>query len=98
MDAIPCGDRLVPASGRPARPFQLASLCAILLLAACVSQAEREAAERAQQAADRQECTNLGFTPDTEAFADCLLKQRELRALERSSGGLGVSLGVGVGF
>lgn len=88
----------MPRPDRLARPFLFASLCAAVLLTGCVSQAEREAAERARQAADRQECSNLGYQPDTEAFADCLLKLRELRALEGSGSGLGVSFGVGMGF
>lgn len=98
MQASPCGDRTLTGPDRPARRFLLASLCTAVLLAGCVSQAERDAAERARRAADRQECINLGFQPDTEPFADCLLKLRELRALERSGSGLGVSLGVGMGF
>mgnify|MGYP007037743446 CR=1 FL=1 len=69
-----------------------------LLLAGCASEAEIRAAEEAQLAADRQECIDLGFQPDTEPFADCLLKLREIRAMERSAGGLGVSFGVGMGF
>ena len=76
----------------------LAFLGASLLLAGCATEAERQAAEQAQRAADEQECVNLGFEPQTDAFADCLLKLRELRAMERSGGGLGVGLGVGFGF
>ena len=64
----------------------------------CATEAERQAAEQAQRAADEQECVDLGFEPQTEGFADCLLKLRELRAMERSGGGLGVGLGVGFGF
>jgi len=74
----------------------LVLLGGLLLLAGCASEAERQAAEQAQLAADQQECANLGFEPGTEAFGDCLLKLRELRAMEDS--GLGVSLGVGFGF
>ena len=77
----------------------LAALLAVgVLLAGRASEAEIRAAEEAQMAADRQECTNLGFEPGTEGFADCLLKLREIRAMDRSAGGLGVSFGVGMGF
>ena len=61
-----------------------------------MSEAELRAAEEAQMAADRQECAGLGFEPDTEPFAECLLKLREIRAMEGT--GMGVSLGVGFGF
>jgi hypothetical protein len=64
----------------------------------CCLPVERQAAEQAQRAADEQECRDLGFQPQTEAFGDCLLKLRELRAMERSGSGLGVGLGVGFGF
>lgn len=87
----------MPLPLRP-HPLAVATTLACLLLGGCVSQAEREAAEREQLAADRQECADLGFQPDTEPFANCLLKLRELRALERADSGLGVSLGVGFGF
>ena len=64
----------------------LAALLAVgVLLAGCASEAEIRAAEEAQMAADRQECTNLGFEPGTEGFADCLLKLREIRAMERQT-------------
>ncbi len=55
---------------------------ACLVLAACVSPEERAAAARAQLAADRAECEGLGFEPETEAFSNCLLKLREIRADE----------------
>lgn len=59
---------------------------ASLLLAACTTAQER--ADRAQRIAaaqltiDRAECTELGFTPKTDAFSNCLLKLREIRAIE----------------
>lgn len=79
------------------RLHALAILCAALLLSGCATEAERQAAEQAQRAADEQECRDLGFQPQTEGFADCLLKLRELRAMERSGSGMGVGLGVGFG-
>lgn len=97
-----------PASRDAEAPLPLSSCQAIrplaavlavsLFVAGCASEAEIRAAEEAQAAADRQQCSDLGFQPGTEGFADCLLKLREIRAMERSAGGLGVSLGVGMGF
>lgn len=57
---------------------------AILLaaLTACTSPEERAARAQAQLAADKAECTELGFTEITEPFGNCLLKLREIRALE----------------
>jgi len=61
-------------------------ILAVLLLAsglaACTSAEERAARAQAQLAADKAECTQLGFTKDTEPFGNCLLKLREIRALE----------------
>lgn len=52
----------------------------LLLLAACASP-EQVAAERAARAAaDDQECRELGFRPGTEAYGDCRLRLREIRA------------------
>ena len=61
------------------------TLVAILLLAACTTPEEKAARLAAIEAADRQECTRLGFTPGSEAFADCLLKLREIRAQEENT-------------
>lgn len=64
-------------------PLLLLSLFSTLLLvSACASPQERAARTAAQITADEQECTQLGFTPDTEKFADCLLRLKEIRAQE----------------
>ena len=64
-------------------PLLLLSLFSTLLLvSACASPQERAARTAAQITADEQECTRLGFTPDTEKFADCLLRLKEIRAQE----------------
>ncbi|MGK2739264.1 hypothetical protein ACSHT0_00055 [Tepidicaulis sp. LMO-SS28] len=54
-----------------------------LALTACVSAEERAQMAEAQRSADRAECQNLGFEPETEAFSECLLKLREIRAQEQ---------------
>lgn len=61
------------------------TVAACLFLAAC-STPEQQAARVAHQgAADSAECTRLGFTPKTDAFANCLLKLREIRAQEKNT-------------
>lgn len=61
------------------------AITACLLLAAC-STPEQQAARAAQQeSADSAECTRLGFTPQTDAFANCLLKLREIRTQEKNT-------------
>lgn len=59
------------------------AVCAVLLLTACATPEQRAQHAQAVLAADKAECTKLGFTPDTEAFSTCLLKLREIRADER---------------
>ena len=56
-----------------------------LTLTACASAEDRAARAQAQLAADKAECETLGFTPDTEAFSNCLLKLREIRAEEATA-------------
>lgn len=73
-------------------------LLAPLSLGACVSEEERRAREQAQWVADQQECADLGFEPGTDPFADCLLRLREIRALDRGGTGVGLGVGVAVGF
>ncbi|AWZ01186.1 MAG: hypothetical protein NXH87_07680 [Rhodobiaceae bacterium] len=51
-----------------------------LALSACTTPEQRASAAAAQQNADEAECTTLGFQPQTEAFADCLLRLREIRS------------------
>lgn len=76
----------------------LLAAMAPVVLGGCVSEEERLAREQAQRVADQQECADLGFEPGTDPFADCLLRLREIRAMEGGGGGLGVGLGVGFGF
>lgn len=57
----------------------------LLALAACVSPQEEAARAAAQQQSDRGECQRIGFTSDTDAFANCMLKLREIRAQEENT-------------
>ena len=81
------------------QPYLFASL---LLLTACVTDAEREAELARQEAEDHQRCVDLGFEAGTEAYGNCRLEIREIRAQEsekaahRTSTHIGV--GVSVGF
>lgn len=61
------------------------SLLAFLALAACASPQEQAAHAAAQTQADGKECERLGFTPGTEAFANCQLKLKEIRAQEQNT-------------
>lgn len=73
---------------------------AVLLLAACAGDRESEIAR--QNAIDHQHCLELGFEEGTEAYGNCRLKLREIRAEEaagRNSGGnFGVGVGIGIGL
>ena len=53
------------------------ALC-LLLLAGCVTQQEIDMA-------DDQECQSLGFQLGTEAYGDCRLRLKEIRARERQA-------------
>lgn len=81
----------------------VAALAASLLLAAPLSgcAGDREAEIAAQNAADHQSCLDLGFEEGTEAYGNCRLKLREIRAAERtheSGGNFGVGIGIGIGL
>lgn len=65
-----------------------------LLLSAC---ADPVAEQARLDAADHQNCLDLGFKPGTEAYGNCRLKMREIRAREEGSKSPGVNFGVGVG-
>lgn len=56
-----------------------------LMLSACTSPAERQAALEAQKRRDMQECERLGFKEGSEAMGGCVLKLREIRAQERAA-------------
>ena len=60
----------------------IAFLFPLLLLAACAS-SEEIAAER--DAIDHQECVELGFEPGTEAYGNCRLELRSIRAQEMAA-------------
>jgi hypothetical protein len=61
------------------------AIAALLMAAACVSPEEPAAMDAAQQRADAQECQNLGFKPRTDAFGNCMLKLKEIRAQEANT-------------
>jgi hypothetical protein len=52
----------------------------VLTLSACATPEQRAAQAAALRNADEAECTSLGFEPQTEAYADCLLRLREIRS------------------
>lgn len=67
-------------------------------LAACAGD---PAAEQARlDAADHQNCLDLGFQPDTEAYGNCRLKLKEIRAQQNSDSqkSPGINFGVGIGM
>ncbi|MBX3507792.1 MAG: hypothetical protein KF714_03335 [Parvibaculum sp.] len=61
------------------------TLAALFALAACASPEEQAARAAAQLQADQAECQHIGFNPGTEAFSNCLLKLREIRAQEENT-------------
>lgn len=61
------------------------AVAALLILAACVSPEEQAARDAAQRAADERECQSLGFKSGSTAFANCLLKLKEIRAQEENT-------------
>lgn len=69
-------------------------MVAPLMLAACGD----PAAEQARlDALDHQNCLELGFKPDTEAYGNCRLKMKEIRAKEEGNRSPNIGFGVGVG-
>ncbi|MCE9650716.1 MAG: hypothetical protein K8R18_13935 [Parvibaculum sp.] len=63
-------------------------------LAACAD----PAAEQARlDAVDNQNCVDLGFKPGTEAYGNCRLKLKEIRAKQEGTNSSGVNFGVGLG-
>lgn len=74
-----------------------AAIAASFALAACSD----PAAEQARlDALDHKDCVELGFEPNTEAYGNCRLKMKEIRAKEENnrSPNVGFGLGVGVGL
>lgn len=70
------------------------AIVAPLGFAACAD----PAAEQARlDAADHRNCVELGFKPDTEAYGNCRLKMKEIRAREEANRSPNVGFGVGIG-
>lgn len=70
------------------------AMMAPLVLIACGD----PAAEQARlDAVDHQNCLELGFKPDTEAYGNCRLKMKEIRAKEESNRSPNIGFGLGVG-
>lgn len=61
------------------------TLTAFILLAGCASAEQMAARDNAQRQLDTRECQQLGFTPATEGFANCLLRLKEIRAQEANT-------------
>lgn len=61
------------------------AVAALATLAACASPQEQAARTAAQQQSDQAECKKLGFTEGTEAFANCMLRLKEIRAQEENT-------------
>ncbi len=85
------------------RTIWIGTLAALgLSLAACAS--DKPAEQARIDSIDNQNCIDLGFQPNTEAYGNCRLKLKEIRAQqaannERSSGvHFGLGLGVSKGF
>ncbi|MDE1173562.1 MAG: hypothetical protein PW790_07800 [Parvibaculaceae bacterium] len=70
-------------------------LGAMASLGGCVN----DAAIQAQlDAKDNQDCIDLGFTPGNEAYGNCRLKLKQIRAEESAGYDSSPRVGVGVGF
>ena len=54
----------------------------LVSLAACMTPQEIQAQREIQTQRDGAECQQLGFRPGSNAFGDCILKLREIRAQE----------------
>jgi len=66
-----------------------------LALIACAD----PAAEQARlDAIDHNNCVELGFEPNSEAYGNCRLKMKEIRAKEAGSRSPNVGFGVGIGI
>ncbi len=61
----------------------LIMLGVVFSLAGCMSPEERAARAASIKAADKQECLELGFRPESENFALCMLHLREIRTMEQ---------------
>ena len=73
----------------------LAAALAGLTLTACADPAAEQAR---RDAIDHKNCTDLCFEPNTEAYGNCRLKMKEIRAKEENSRASNVGFGVGIGI
>jgi hypothetical protein len=72
-----------------------------LAVSACTSQADRAAEQARLDAIDNRDCTDLGFKPGSDAYGNCRLKLKEIRAKQATqspSVNFGLGLGVAKGF
>lgn len=70
----------------------------VLALPLALGACSDPAAEQARlDAVDHENCVELGFKPGTEAYGNCRLKMKEIRAKEEGSRSPNVGFGVGIG-
>ena len=74
--------------------FGIAMTLGVLALGACVDPAARQAQLDSE---DNQSCLELGFKPGTDAYGNCRLQLREIRARGGDHSGPNISFGVGLG-
>jgi hypothetical protein len=69
-----------------------------LMLPLAITACADPAAEQARlDAEDHKNCVELGFEPNTEAYGNCRLKMKEIRAKENANRSPNVGFGVGIG-
>lgn len=74
-------------------------LGAVLALPLALAACGDPAAEQARlDAIDHKNCVDLGFEPNSEAYGNCRLKMKEIRAKEEGSRSPNVGFGVGIGI
>lgn len=72
----------------------------IALLGACADQSTKAAEQARIDAKDNQDCLDLGFKPGNDAYGNCRLKLKEIRAQmvpQPTSPQIGIGLGFGFG-
>lgn len=71
-----------------------------LLLTACASPADRAREQAQLDRTDHHHCVDLGFEEGTEAYGNCRLKLKEIRATQEESSNprFGVGIGIGIGL
>jgi len=71
-----------------------------LLLAACASPADRAREQALLDRTDLHHCLDLGFEEGTEAYGNCRLKLKEIRAAQKepNNPSFGVGIGIGIGL